>query len=226
MTLTVLGGSVSPFVRKVRSVLAEKGIDYEHVSVNPFAPPEGWREISPLGKIPAFKDGERLLNDSSVICAYLERRFPKPALLPADDYDYARALWFEEFADGGLVGVAGPKVFRPLVLKPLMGGKAEADPADEEVAAKAVAEELPPLWDYLERELGEREYLVAGRLTLADLAVASPFVNLRHAGVAPERKRWPRLRAYLERIHGRPSFKKLIDEETPIFGKRTSRIRD
>ena len=225
-TLTVLGGSVSPFVRKVRVLLAEKGLDYELQQVNPFAPPEGWREISPLGKIPALKDGDRVINDSSVICAYLERRFPKPALYPGDDFDHARALWFEEFADGGIVPVAGAKVFRPLVLKPLMGGKAEPDPADLEVAERTVAEELPPLWDYLERELGEREYLVGNRLTIADLAVASPFVNLRHAGVAPERKRWPRLRAFLERMHGRPSFKKLIDEETPVFGKRAGRIAD
>lgn len=225
-TLTVLGASVSPFVRKVRAFLAEKDLEYEQVQVNPFAPPEGWREISPLGKIPALKDGERVINDSSVICAYLERRFPKPALYPTDDHEYARALWLEEFADGGVVPTSGPKVFFPLVLKPLLGGTGQVDPADEALAEKAVAEELPLYWDYLERELGDRDYLVGNRLTIADLAVASPFVNLRHAGVAPERKRWPRLRAFLERMHGRPSFKKLIDEETPVFGKRAERIAD
>ena len=226
MTLTVLGGSVSPFVRKVRAFLTEKRLDYEHQQVNPFAPPEGWREISPLGKIPAFKDGDRVINDSSVICAYLERRFPKPALYPADDYEYARALWLEEFADGGLVPVSGPKVFFPLVLKPLISGKGEIDPADLATAEKTVAEELPKLWEYLERELSDRDYFVGNRLTIADLAVASPFVNLRHAGFAPERKRFPRLRAFLDRIHGRPSFKALIDEETPVFGKRAALVTD
>ncbi len=226
MTLTLLGGSVSPFVRKVRIVLAEKGLDYEHEQVNPFAPPEGWRDVSPLGRIPAFRDGERVINDSSVICAYLERRFPEPSLYPADDYAYARALWIEEFADGGMVPVAGPKVFFPLVLKPLFGGKDEPDPADLAVAEKVVAEDLPPLWDYLERELGDAEHFVGGRLSIADVAVASPFVNLRHAGVAPERKRWPRLRAFLDRMHGRPSFKQAIEQETPIFGKRAALIAD
>ena len=49
MSLVVLGGSVSPFVRKVRAFLAEKGLDYEHEQVNPFAGPPGWRDISPLG---------------------------------------------------------------------------------------------------------------------------------------------------------------------------------
>ena len=120
MSLVVLGGGVSPFVRKVRVVLAEKGLDYQHEQVNPFAPPAGYREISPLGKIPAFKDGDRTLADSSVICAYLEKRFPTPALYPSDPYDYARALWIEEFMDGGLVPVVGPNIFLALVLKPLL----------------------------------------------------------------------------------------------------------
>ena len=226
MSLAVLGASVSPYVRKVRVSLAEKGLDYQYEQVNPFAAPAGWREISPLGRIPAFKDGDRTLADSSVICAYLERRFPQPALLPSEPYDYARALWFEEYMDGGFIPVAGPKVFLALVLRPMLAGKAEADPADEAAAQKVVAEDLPGFWDYLERELGDREHFVGSQLTLADIAVASPHVNLRHAGVAPERKRWPKLRAFLDRMHARPSFKKLIEEETPIFGKRSAKITD
>ena len=225
MSLVVLGGSVSPFVRKVRVFLAEKGLDYTLEQVNPFAPPEGWREISPLGRIPAFRDGERLINDSSVICQYVERRFPNPALYPKDDYDFARALWIEEYMDGGMVPVSGPKVFLPLVLRPLIARK-PADEAAEAAARECVEKDLPPFFDYLERVLGDDEYFVGGRITIADIAVASSFVNLRHAGVAPERKRWPRLRAFLDRMWSRASFKKPIDEETPAFGKRAERIAD
>jgi len=226
MSLVVLGASASPYVRKVRVTLAEKGLAYQHEQVNPFATPPGWREISPLGRIPAFKDGDRTLADSSVICAYLDRRFPQPAILPSEPYDYARALWFEEYMDGGFVPVAGPKVFLVLVVRPMLAGKAEPDPADEAAAQKVIAEDLPGFWDYLERELGDREYFVGEKLSLADIAVASPHVNLRHAGVAPERKRWPKLRGFLDRMHARPSFKKLIEEETPIFGKRSAKITD
>jgi len=225
MSLVVLGGSVSPFVRKVRVFLAEKGLDYELEQINPFSPPEGWREISPLGRIPAFRDGEQVINDSSVICQYVERRFPKPALYPADDVEFARALWLEEYMDGGFVPIAGVKVFRPLVLQPLMTRK-PVEEATEVAAREVVEKELAPLFDYLERELGDGEYFVGGRITIADISVASPFVNLRHAGVAPERKRWPRLRAFLDRMWGRASFKKPIDEETPAFGKRAERIKD
>jgi glutathione S-transferase len=225
MSLVVLGGNVSPFVRKVRAFLAEKGLDYQHEQVNPFSPPPGWREVSPLGRIPAFKDGDRVINDSSVICQYVERRFPKPALYPTDDVEFARALWIEEYMDGGVVPIAGPKLFRALVLQPLLSQK-PVSPDVEASAQKTWDEEVAPLLDYLEKQLGDAEYLVGGRVTIADVSVASPFVNMRHAGFAPARKRWPRLRAFVERMWARPSFKKLIDEETPIFGKRADRITD
>jgi glutathione S-transferase len=225
MSLVLLGGSVSPFVRKVRVALAEKGLQYRHEQVNPFAPPPGWREISPLGKIPALRDGERVINDSSVICQYLERRFPKPALYPADDGDFARALWLEEFADGGLVPLAGPKIFLPLALRPVIT-RQEPDAAAEAEARKTWDEQVAPLLDYLERQLGDEEFFVGGRLGIADLSLASPFVNLRHAGFAPERGRWPRLRAFLDRMWKRASFQQAIDEETPVFGKRAARISD
>ena len=225
MSYVVLGASVSPFVRKVRVVLAEKGLDYQHQQVNPFAPPEGWREISPLGKIPALRDGERVINDSAVICQYLERRFPRPPLYPADDYELARALWLEQYVGGGLIAGAGPKVFMPLVLRPLLSSKA-ADEAAEATAREFVEKEMPVFLDYLEGQLGEREFFVGERLSIADLAIASAFVNLRHAGYAPERRRWPRLRAFLDRLWSRPGFNKAIEEETPVFGKRAARISD
>jgi glutathione S-transferase len=224
-SLVLLGGSVSPFVRKVRVVLAEKGLEYQHEQINPFAPPEGWREISPLGKIPALRHEERVINDSSVICHYLERRFPEPALYPAADVDFARALWLEEFMDAGVVPLAGPRIFLPLALRPLMTGQ-EPDAAAEETAREVWEKDLAPLFDYLEGQLGDEEFFVGRRFGIADVAIASPFVNLRHAGFAPERKRWPRLRGFLERIWERASFKKPVEEETPIFGKRSVRISD
>ena len=226
MSLVVLGGSVSPFVRKVRMVLAEKGLDYEHEQVNPFAPPPGYRDISPLGKIPAFKDGDRSLCDSSVICAYLEKRFPTPALYPSDPYDYARALWFEEFMDGAVVSLLGPKVFFALVLKPLFSGGEAPDAETEAIAKKTFEEDAAPLFAYLEKELGDRDNFVGNSLTIADISVATALVNTRHAGFAPSRKKFPKLRAFLERMWSRPTLKKLIDEETPVFGKRAARIAD
>ncbi|HSP96309.1 MAG TPA: glutathione S-transferase family protein [Candidatus Dormibacteraeota bacterium] len=211
---TVYGANASPFVRKVRVVLTEKNIPYELESVfpGPMAPPE-FRQISPLGKIPAFRDGDRTLSDSSVICAYLERAHPTPALYPSDPYDYARALWFEEWADGGLVTVAGAKIFFQLIVGPRFLGR----PTDHEVVRKAIDEELPTFFDYLEGQLGGDDFLVGNALSIGDIGVLSQFVNLSHAGITPDRSRWPKLAAYVEKGFARPSFKTLIEEEAPQF---------
>ncbi|MBK6659114.1 MAG: glutathione S-transferase N-terminal domain-containing protein [Proteobacteria bacterium] len=119
MTYKLLGANVSPFVRKVRVLLAEKGIAYDFEPVSPFAPPPNWRDVSPLGKIPAFMDGDKVVNDSTVICQYIERKNKAVPMLPADDDGYIRALWLEEYIDGGFVPVAGAKVFFPLIVAPL-----------------------------------------------------------------------------------------------------------
>jgi glutathione S-transferase len=169
--------------------------------------------MSPLGKVPAFRDGDRTLSDSSIICAYVERTHPNPPLYPSDPYDYARALWFEEYADGGLVTVIGPKIFFQKVVGPRFFNQ----PTDEAVVEKAITEELPPMFEYLEGQLGNGEFLVGRTLSIADIGVGTQFVNLRYVGVTPDAKRFPKLAAYVKRLHDRPSFKSLIDEEAPAF---------
>jgi glutathione S-transferase len=79
---TLYGVGLSPFVRKVRVVLSEKGIPYDHDPAMPANPDPEYRKMSPLGKVPAFRDGDHAFSDSSVICQYLERRHPEPALYP------------------------------------------------------------------------------------------------------------------------------------------------
>ena len=58
-------------------VLSEKGLPYEREEILPMNVPPEFKKISPLGKIPAYRDGEVTLCDSSVICAYLERVHPE-----------------------------------------------------------------------------------------------------------------------------------------------------
>lgn len=210
---TVYGVNASPFVRKVRVFLAEKGIPYELDPVIPFGVSAEFKKMSPLGKVPAFRDGDRTLCDSSVICAYLERTHPAPPLYPSDAYDYARALWFEEYGDGGLVSVIGPKIFFQKVVGPRFFNR----PTDEAMVQKAIDEELPPMFDYLEGEIGNNEFLVGRSLSIADIGVGTQFVNLRHVGVTPDAARWPKLAGYVQRLHARPSFKSLIEEEAASF---------
>ncbi len=209
----LLGAFGSPFVRKAFVALTEKGIPFEHEQTIPFGAPASFRKISPLGKIPAFQDGDRTLADSSVIIAYLEKIEPEPSLYPSDPYEYARALWFEEYGDGGLAPIIGGKIFFPKVIAPRFF-KQEPNLAEIQ---KVVDNELPPMFDYLEGELGNNEYLVGNKFSIADIGIATQFVNFMLAGYSVDAKRWPKLVAYLNRIHSRPSFKTAIDKEKAAF---------
>src|SRR5262249_47350872 len=99
-------------------------------------------EISPLGRMPAYRDGDLTLADSSVIIAYLERVHPSPALYPSDARDYARALWFEEYGDGGLSPIVGPKIFFQKIAGPAFFKLL----TDEAVVNKPISEEVTPLF--------------------------------------------------------------------------------
>lgn len=212
--LTVHGASASPFVRKVLVVLDEKGISYALNPVTPFGPDPEFRKISPLGKIPAMTENGHSLCDSSVICAYLERCHPEPAMYPADPYEYGRALWFEEYADSAMVEVIGGKIFFPKVIAPRFLNQK----TDDALVEKAVREELPPLFDYLESQLADGRALVGGRFSIADVSVASQLVNLRYAGVEVDRARWPKLAGLFATTVARPSFAKCLEQDRALFG--------
>jgi glutathione S-transferase len=217
--LLIYGVKGSPFVRKVQVFLAEKGIDYEMEAVSIFPPPDWFAAINPAKRIPVLRDrsvgtegAAGTLPDSSAICAYLERKHPAPALYPAEAFAHGRALWLEEFADTELAGRIGLGMFRPLVVQRLLGR-----PPDVALARRTFREELPPLFDWLEGEVGERTFLVGDGFTIADLSVATQLVNLRFAGGFVDAVRWPRLAAFAERMHARPSFAACIEAERRIF---------
>jgi glutathione S-transferase len=205
------GASGSPYVRKVQVALAEKNVPYEQNPVIPFGVSAEYKRKSPLGKIPCWEDGDFALPDSSCILAYLERAHPAPPLYPADAKQFGRALWYEEYGDSKLVEVIAPLFFERVIKKLLL----KQEP-DEERVQKALGDQ-PAVFDYLEGEVGDREYLVGGRFSVADIAIASPFVNLALAGGRLDAARWPRLAAYLGRIHARPSFKACLEREQAAF---------
>lgn len=205
---TIHGVNLSPFVRKARAFCAEKGIAVDNQPVFPGSPDPEYRKKSPLGKVPCYEDGDFVVPDSSVICAYLERTHPEPALYPKDAKEYARALWYEEYADTKLLEAVTPPFVQRVVNPKFMN-----QPADEAAVKKALTEDAPPIFDYLEEQIGDHEYLVGNRFSIADIATASGFVNFAHGGETVDAGRWPKLAAYVERIHARPSFKALIEEE-------------
>ena len=91
-------------------------------------------------------------------------------------------------------------------------------PTDDAVVSKAVNEELPPLFDYLESQI-TGDWLVGSQFSIADISIGTQFVNLRLAGVSVDAARWPKLARYIARVHERPSFKKLIEEDRAALGQ-------
>lgn len=214
--MIVYGSSLSPFVRKVLAFAAEKGIEIELQQIGLGHADPGFREASPFGKMPGFRDGDFAISDSSAIVAYLEAVKPEPNLIPAEPRARARTIWFDEFADTILFACGGKIFFNRLVAPRFLGMQ-----GDEAAAAKAECEELPPLLDYLEGVIPASGFLVEDRITLADISVASPFANLKHLNVVVDPARYPRIVAYVEAILARPSFAPMIAQEAR-FLERTA----
>ncbi len=212
--MKLFGNSLSPFVRKVLIFAAEKGVELESAPTVFGKPDAEFLATSPFGKIPGFRDGDFAISDSTAIVTYLEAKYPEPALFPSDPAERARAVWYDEFVDTIMVP-AGGKIFFNRIVAGLIGRQ-----GDMAVADKAAAEEMPPLYDYLESVMPEGDNWLAGdRLTIADIAVASPMVNMMHCGASPDPEKYPKLTAYVARWFERPSLKPLIARETAMLAR-------
>jgi glutathione S-transferase len=212
MLMIVYGSSISPYVRKVLAFAAEKGIEVESKPLGLGSDDPDFLAASPFRKIPALQDGDFRISDSSAIIAYLDALKPDPELIPTEPRARARTIWYDEFGDTILMGCGRTMFFNRLVAPRFL--KRDGDLA---AADKAEREELPPVLDYLERMIPESGFLVEDRLTLADIAVASPFVNLDHIQVDLGSR--PKLAGFLDRILGRPSFKHWIDREKAFLAR-------
>ncbi len=213
--MILYGNSFSPFVRKVMVVAAEKGLDLPVRNIRLGDPDPDFRRASPFGKMPGFADGDFAVSDSTAIVTYLDAKYPDPAILPADPADRARAIWFEEFADTMMAGIVF-KCFFNRVVGPLFLKQA----GDEAMAVDGETKDLPPLLDYLESVMPDPgETLVGGALSIADIAVATMFVNFDHAQCAVDRSLYPRTYAWVAAMHDRPSFAPIIATERKILAQ-------
>lgn len=202
----------SPFVRKVLVLLDIKQVPYELVPQMPFARDENYQKLNPLGKIPTLVDGDLTLGDSKVICRYLEAAYPDTPLYPADLKDRARADWYEDLTTGAVAelaaGIFFQRFMRPFAFK---------QEADEELVAKIIDKQLPPLLNYLESLVPEDGF-VFGEFSMADMSIASPFYNAGYAGYEVDPDRWPKLSALIKRVKDIPQVKAILDKEAKTLG--------
>jgi len=211
--MILYGSTLSPFVRKTAAFLREKALDFELQPTGLPTPSPEFSAASPFKKMPALVDGDYSICDSSAICQYIEAKFPEPQLIPADPRARGKVIWFDEFADT-IFFACGAKMFFNRIVAPRFMGRE----GDESVAQAAQENELPPILDYIETVApGDGGYLVGDQLTLADIAVAGIFANLKHLDIELDRSRHPKTVDYVQRILSRPSFAPLIEKETAIL---------
>ncbi len=200
---TIIGGPGSPYVRKVLAVCEMKGVPYRLDPIVPFFGDDRFSELNPLRRIPVFIDDEVSVSDSTVICEYLEERYPSPALRPATPAERARARWIEEFADTRIGDVFIWRIFYEAVINPFIWQK----PRDKEKIARIVAEELSEVMGHLEK-LAPADGFLFGAVSIADISVAVPFRNLLWARVELDKARWPKASAWVERTTATPALAK------------------
>jgi glutathione S-transferase len=212
--MILYGLPTSPYSRKVMAFASQKGIALESCAqkldwpAGAFDP--AFLACSPFKKVPALRDGDFAIADSSAIVAYLDALHPLPNLIPLEPRSRARVIWFEEYADTLVAPVVSRIFANRVFFKRFLGRE-----GDQAAALKAEREELPPLLDYLEAELPAAGFLVDERLTLADIAVISSLANLRHHEFALDR--WPKAASYSKRMLALPCFAGGIAKERALF---------
>ena len=197
--MKLIGSVTSPFVRKVRVVMAEKKLDFTFIQENVWAPETTIQQTNPLGKVPCLvmEDGSTLY-DSRVIAEYLDTLTPVCKLLPPNGRERAEVKVWEALADGVLD--AGVLVRLEKTLRPEQ--QQSQDWIDRQwtkvhAGLRAMSEGL-----------GEAPFCMGKHYTLADVAVgcALGWLVFRFPEVA-WRDDYPNLARLFDKLSERPSFK-------------------
>lgn len=198
--------SPSPFARRARVALIEKGLDCEEIVDEPWNPGAIAPAHNPLGTVPILiLDDGRTLYDTRVIEEYLETLAP-PALIPADAAARIEALQTEALADG----VADAVVLLVLEEHRRPGMQSGEWTARQRRKVEQGTAELA-------RRLGDRAHFIGDALTVADVAAASTlaYLDLR----LPEyawRPAYPNLAAFSDAMEARESFRRTKLSAQPI----------
>ena len=211
--ITLYGANASPFVRKVLAVLAMKQLPFDHVPSMPFSGDEQLAKVSPLQKVPALVDGDLNVADSKVICRYLEAAYPEVPVYPTDTRERARADWLEEYG-GTVVAEAAAGIFFQRFMVPNVFKR----PVDEDAVNAIIEKKLPPVLDYLEGQV-PGDGFVFGELSVADLALASPFVNASYAQYSVDAGTWPKVAGLVQRVMAHDVMVPLLKAEAAAFGR-------
>ncbi len=182
--ITLYDADRCPYCARVRIVLAEKGVEYETVSIDLSDRPAWLYEKNSVGKVPVLEEDTLVLPESAVICEYLEERYPEPPLLPADAAERALVRLQVERFDQNLGDAY--YAFR----------RGEDDGH----------ERLTHCLSFFERAIGRWQ----GRYTLAEIAYVPWLIRLRDL-LGFDLEPYPAVLARLDQLAERPAVAAEID---------------
>jgi glutathione S-transferase len=198
--MKLIGSTSSPYVRKVRVVMAEKKLDYQFVEEDVWATDTTIMHSNPLGKVPCLvMEGGEALFDSRVIVEYLDTLSPVGKLIPPVGRERAEVKTWEALADG---------VLDALVLARLEANWSGRDKAQRSQAwiDRQIAKTQASL-KAMSQGLGEKPFCAGIYLSLADIAVgcALGYLDFRFPDI-DWRTTYPNLAKLQEKLMQRPSF--------------------
>lgn len=198
--MKLIGSLTSPYVRKVRVVMAEKKLDYQLLLEDVWSEDTAIAEANPLGKVPCLvMDGGEAVFDSRVICEYLDMLSPVGKLIPPSGRERVEVRTWEALADGLLDAGVAARMEQTWVHR-----------TPEQRSAAWIERQMAKIHAALEamsRGLGERPWCAGGHLTLADIAVgcALGWLEFRFPQIAWREER-PNLARLTDKLAQRPSF--------------------
>ena len=207
--LQLISATPSPYARKVRIALAEKGIAFELLTEVPWNDTTSTPKFNPLEKLPVliFEDGSSVY-ESNYILQYLELKYPTPPMLPADVDGILAARKLEVLCDG---------VCDALVLT--FFERMRGDGASPEWTARQ-RRKIDGGVKEMARLVGEGDWAVGDRFSLGDIAAGTlvGYMTVRFPEL-PWRTQYPNLAALSDRLEQRPSFKNSVPYAQKISDK-------
>ena len=198
--MKLIGSTSSPYVRKVRVVMAEKKLDYTFVTEDVWAAETSIAHSNPLGKVPCLiMEGAEALFDSRVIVEYLDTLSPVGKLIPAVGRERAEIKTWEALADGLMDAAILAR------LEATWTGRTKAQRSQA-----WIDRQMGKVHDALKamsQGLGEKPFCAGIHLTLADIAVACAigYLDFRFPQI-PWREEYPNLVKLHDKMLQRPSF--------------------
>ena len=198
--MKLIGSSSSPYVRKVRIVMAEKRLDYNYVTDNVWSADTNIGESNPLGKVPCLiMEGAEALFDSRVIVEYLDTLSPVGKLIPTVGRERAEVKTWEALADGVLDAAVMAR------LEATWDGRAKAQRSQLWIDRQLT--KVQASLKAMGKGLGEKPFCAGIHLSLADIAVgcALGYLEFRFQEIA-WRPDFPNLARLQDKLMLRPSF--------------------